>query len=352
MALVLLGCLGVGLLAAIDTAEKPMELPVLQVAGTSWQYGQLGEIEVLTRATAHVTRTYVAALLRGQRLLPDFVQKQPYTTKIIVVSESERTGSELPELVMVDADRKYWDEGYHTYTGRHKLADHEIQVIALNLARLRQIWPVQVDRAKRLFEAQRPEFPAWARHGAFGNCGPLFSVIGIPHSTSVQFPKLSWPDPTATPNTYPSSAADFPDFTEMFDHARDPEKMPQTEKWKFEFQCGLFARWSLFGSTESGRKRHGFWVFAEMARRGKATEEVFKECYLMDWATACAEMQRYLKSDGTGILEVRMPGVMADVPETETLQFRSATPEEAKRILGDFERLRTQDAAKIPPSKI
>ena len=45
-------------------------------------------------------------------------------------------------------------------------------------------------------------------------------------------------------------------------------------------------------------------------------------------------------STALGLVEARMPAVMASVPEAERLQFREATREEVKRILGDFNRLR------------
>jgi hypothetical protein len=77
-----------------------------------------------------------------------------------------------------------------------------------------------------------------------------------------------------------------------------------------------------------------------MARRGQATEEVFRQCYKMDWPTVGTEMRRYLKTKNTGVLEVRMPHVMADVPEADALQFKEAKPEDVKRILDEFRRLR------------
>lgn len=147
------------------------------------------------------------------------------------------------------------------------------------------------------------------------------------------------------PGAFPEAAADFPPFVAMFDPTRKAEDMPQAERWKFEFQTALLARWSLFGPVTNGRNRNGYWAFAELARRAGATEAVFRECYGMDWAQTCAEMRAYLKPKNLGMLEVRMPHVMADVPEVERMEFRDATPEEAKQILREFDRLRTAAAA-------
>jgi len=255
----------------------------------------------------------------------------------------------LAELKQVESNQKYWNAGYRGYQGGyHDLADENTQVLAVNLSGADMVWPVLATRAIRLIGAQRPAYPEWVQHGLFGACGPLAGVIGVPSSNLVRLPKLSWPDPAVAPGVYPADAADFPAFAEMFDPARDPTAMTREERWRFEFQCGLFARWSLFGSAKKGRDRNGLWAFAEMARRDQATEEVFRQCYLMDWPAAVVEMRRYLKTKGTGVLEARMPHVMADVPEADALQFTEAKSEDVKRILGEFKRLREREAASKP----
>ncbi|MBA3850115.1 MAG: hypothetical protein C0502_08985 [Opitutus sp.] len=130
----------------------------------------------------------------------------------------------------------------------------------------------------------------------------------------------------------------------MFDSVRKADGMSPAEKIRFQFQTALFVRWSLFGPAKNGRNRNGYWVFAELARHGQATEAVFRECYGMDWPQACAEMRAYLKSKNVGMLEVRMPHAMADVPEAERMEFRDATLEEVRRFLGEFHRLRAAEA--------
>ncbi|MBX3737596.1 MAG: hypothetical protein KF715_12945 [Candidatus Didemnitutus sp.] len=122
------------------------------------------------------------------------------------------------------------------------------------------------------------------------------------------------------------------------------DKGVATAGWSSEFQTALFGRWSPFGSTTNGRNRDGYWAFAEVALHDGATEAVFRECYGMNWAQACAEMRAYLKPKNVGVLELRMPHVMADVPEAERMEFRDATLEEARRVLGDFNWLRVEQA--------
>lgn len=84
--------------------------------------------------------------------------------------------------------------------------------------------------------------------------------------------------------------------------------------------------------------------------RGHTTAAVFRECYGMDWPRACAEMRAYLKPKNLGMLEVRMPHVMADVPEVERMEFRDATLDEVRRIIGDLNRLRIGRAAQRMPT--
>ena len=330
--------------------EKILELPVFSVEGTPWQYARLGDIEILSRAWAHRARACLASLLRGLRLLPEFTQgKTARPLLLILVEEESRAPQGLAKPKWVAADPRRWNDGQESAPGAiHDHADDKIHVLATNLAGVDLTARVSMNRAIRVLGAQRPEYPEWAQHGLFGVCGPISGVVGIAQSTSLRFPKLSWPDPTVGPGVYPKGAADFPPFAEMFDPVRDTETMTRDERWKFEFQCGLFARWSLFGPAKKGRDRNAFWAFAEMARRGQATEEVFRQCYQMDWPAVCAEMRRYLKTKGTGMLEAWMPHVRADVPEAERLEFRPATPEEVRRILGEFRRLREREAAAKP----
>ncbi len=337
----------VGAMAGTGGPAEAMELPEFRVEGTPWQYARLGDMEILTRAPAHRTRAWVAGLVRGHRMFPKFMQ-QPTARplRLILVEEHKRDIVGLKKTQVREADNRRWNDGYMEHSGIYDLADERTHVIATNLAEYPLDDSVFVARAIRILTGQQPPFPAWVLHGLAGECGPLNAVIGIPSSESVRISKLFWPDPAVKPGTYPPGAVEFPALGEMFDAARDPDAMTQAEKRKFLFQTGLFARWSLFGPVKNGRDRRGYWAFAEAARRGQATEALFRECFGMDWPGVCAELRRYLKSDGIGMLEVRLPHVMAGVPEAENLEFREATMDEVKRILSDFRRLREQAVAK------
>jgi hypothetical protein len=194
-------------------------------------------------------------------------------------------------------------------------------------------------RARALVAAQSPAFPDWVMQGLFGPCGAIEHAIGVPHTATVQLPKLSWPDAAVPRESFPPEAGRFPPFSVMFDSEKDITTLQPAERLQFEFQTGLFARWSLFGPARQDRSRYGYWALAEMARRGPLTEKVFQECIGVDYPTACAEMRRYLKSRRLDIIELRMPQVMADVPEAENLEFRMAEPSEVARILKSFNRL-------------
>lgn len=320
-----------------------VQLPEFRVEGTAWHYARLDDIEVLTRASEGRTRAFVAALIRGRRLLPNYATEGAHLPlRIILVEDAPRTLANISRLQREDSSPQDWNKGYVHMHGEHvdSVADG-VHVIALNLDGIDEVWMVLVDHIRQLVIAQQPAAPIWFVRGLFGPCGPLRQVIGLPRSTTVQLPKLSWPHPTTPPGTFPSEARELPQFAVMFDPNRQTgDAVALTEMRKFDFQSGLFARWSLFGPAKKGRNRNGFWAFAEMARRGQVTEAVFRECYGMDWKQACAEMRAYLNAKSLGILEVRMPQVMADVPEVERMEFRDATLGEARRILGELNRLR------------
>lgn len=331
-----------GVAVHVLSADKaPVTLPEFRIEGTPWLYAKAGDMEILSRASPWRARQYASALVRGRRLHPDFLtQGRPLPLQLIVVESSRQTISDLGPGVTVGSDERLWPAGYREKRDcSHSLADEKICVDAVNLAGVDNIWMIISSWAKRRVLAQQPAFPSWVTEGVFGEAGPLRAVIGVPRSTTVQLPRLSWPDGAVPPGEFPREAGEFPDFAVMFDPRRKADGMTPAEKNRFQFQTALFARWSLFGPAKKGRNRNGYWAFAEMARRGQATEEVFRECYGMDWPQACAEMRAYLKPRNVGLLELHMPHVMSDVPELERMEFRDATLEEVRRILGNFHRL-------------
>jgi hypothetical protein len=335
----------VALTLRVWATSELVQLPEFRVEGMPWRYARLGDIEVLTRAREAQTRAFVAALIRGRKLLPEFsIGGLRLPLHVVLVEETVRPIANLPRLVREEASQQDWQNGYVRMQGFEvdSVIDG-VHVIAVNLSGIDEVWMVLVNHACQLVAVRQPASPAWFKRAIFGRCGVLRQVIGLPQSTTVQLPKLSWPDASIPPGTFPPEASDLPRFEVMFDPTRQiGEATLLAEMRRFDFQAGLFARWSLFGPAKKGRNRNGFWAFAEMARRGQATEAVFRECYGMDWAGACDEMRAYLTPESTGIFEVRMPEVMADVPEAERMPFRDATPQEAKRILGDLSRARRE----------
>ncbi len=322
-------------------AQEPLRLPEFRVEGTTWRYGRVEEIEILTRAPESRTRAFVAALLRGRRLLPDFIRAGAHVPlHVILVQEKATAVPQLSQLQHEQADPRDWPGDYSHYRG-DSIDDlvGEVHVVAVNLDRVDEVWAVLTGSARQQVAARG--FPAWFQRGLFGPCGLMRQIIGDPRSTTVRIPRLTWPDTAYEPGTFPSEAADMPTFQDMFEPPQATAKKEAPDA-RFDFRAGLFARWSLFGPAKNGRNRNGYWAFAEMARRGQATEAVFRECYGMDWSQACAEMRAYLKPKNLGMLEVRMPQVMADVPKAERLEFRDATLEEVRRIAANVNRFHSE----------
>lgn len=332
--------------------DAPVALGVFRVEGTPWLYAKVGDMEILSRASSGATRLVAATVLRGKRLCPDFLTAgRPQPLLLIVADSPSRTVNGLKPGRMVEADGRRWSSTHQTMTEVVSLCDERTGVKAINLGGTSVSWMIGEGWNEQGIRMQRPAFAEWVTTGLFGVAGPLSEVIGVPHTTTVRLPRLSWPDEAVAPGEFPKDAADFPAFSKMFDPARKADGLSSAERTKFQFQTALFARWSLFGPVTNGRNRNGYWAFAELARRNGATEALFRECYGMDWAQACAEMRAYLKPKNVGMLEVRMPHVMADVPEVERLKFRDATLEEVRRILGELNRLRAAEEAKRDRTK-
>jgi hypothetical protein len=305
-----------------------------------WFLARSEDFEVLTNASVGQARDLVAGLVRGQRLIPDFLRRAGPTLVRLIVVDEPGVRSNLTPLTANPSSARVWDEKVESYRGGVAIVDSAAITVALNLGSITGRWPIWTALVSRQLYMQEPSLPAWCYAGLFGECGAFSHVTGVPNSTTVMFAGLPWPDEPRAGDSFALRTGLLPEFAVMFAATRDPAKMTEPERRLFAFQTGLFVRWSLFGPAKNGRDRNAFWAFAEMARRGSASEEVFRQCYGMDWAQARRELRAYLNSKGMGVLEARMPAVMAPVPEAEHLQFREATREEVKLILGDFNRAR------------
>lgn len=328
------------LAVAATGSEPPTRLEAFRVEGTNWQYGRFGEIEVLAQTSRALSRRVVRSLVRGTAIFPSFMLPDHHWPTKLILLDGEQTQEGRPAPMTVEpANLRYWGPGdVITGQGVENLSDERCHAMAINYSG-QQPFEVLGARGRYLLRRQQPRFPDWVIEGLLGEAGCFVRVIGIPHSESVRLPKVSWPDPAVEPGVYPEEAIALPAFEVMFDPARNAATMADGEAKKFKFQAAVFARWSLYGPVTNGRNRNGYWVFAELARRQGVSEALFRECYGMDWAQACAEMRAYLKPRNLGIIEVRMPHVMRDVPEVHAMEFREATPEQVRRILGEFNRL-------------
>jgi len=323
-----------------------LDLPIFRVEGTTWQYAQLQDMEILTRASPSRSREVIAALIRGRRTLPAHLTAGRFLPlQLILVDELGNTeGSRLGRTRELANTPHRWQDSYHEIGN---VIDESVgqsgHLIALNLHGMDPLWKTLMSRARWLAQHQSPAIPVWALSGMFGECGPFRGVIGIPNSASVRFAKLSWPDLSVAPGAYPPLASEFPAFSIMFDMDRTPSSLPLEARRQFDFQTALFTRWSLFGPAKNGRDRNGYWALVEFARRGPVTEDLFRECYGMNFTQACVEMRAYLRGEARNMIEVRMPAVMADAPEVDNLKFRTATPTEVERFLANLQ----QSASKM-----
>ncbi len=230
---------------------------------------------------------------------------------------------------------------FTTQGGLRSIADESSVVITLDFG---HVAPLEILTlwANNLLRIQRPSLPDWVIEGLVGQAAIFENVSGVRNTESVRLPQLAWPNPASDSEALPNDAFALPRFDVMFDPKRKVSTLPIVERWKFKFHAALFARWSLFGPAPNGRNRNAYWAYVELARRQGVSEALFRECYGMDWGQACAEMRAYLKSRNLGMIEVRMPHVMRDVPEVDAMEFREATPEEVRRILGELNRLRAR----------
>lgn len=113
--------------------------------------------------------------------------------------------------------------------------------------------------------------------------------------------------------------------------AADPAPGEGLSLW--QAQAALFVRWGLAG--RGSPRRTALWKFAERAALEPVTENLFRECFGLDYATARQQLTLYLPEAMREKLVLR-PGQRPRAPD---YALRAATEVEIARLKGDWERL-------------
>jgi tetratricopeptide (TPR) repeat protein len=111
----------------------------------------------------------------------------------------------------------------------------------------------------------------------------------------------------------------------------------------WQAQARLFVRWAL--DSADGARRQALWKFVARAALETVNEQMFRECFELDFAAAQAEIAAYLPQAVRRTISFR-PARFAKLPP---LALRNASDSEIARIKGDWERLEVPFVKGISP---
>lgn len=314
-----------------------------------WQYARADDVEILTACPPELSRDIWTAYRRGVDLFPGIILGDRTSPATLVLFDQKQQTATVPERLRFEmVDEAHWGDEIFGSKGTSLARDRDSSVTVANLHGVRGVGSVNTAQAWALIMEQAPAAPDWLIAGLFSKFGLFRMVIRYSHTSTIRLARLAWPG-ESEPGIFPEAAGKFPPFDVMFGPTFDSKDSSASARQQSEFHAGLFARWSLFGPAKNGRDRRAFWVFAEESRHGRGTEALFREYYGMDYAAACAEMQAYLRSAHTGFLELQLKRLDLAPPDIAAMKFRSATPGETARLLGNYLRLQAADLRSANP---
>lgn len=126
--------------------------------------------------------------------------------------------------------------------------------------------------------------------------------------------------------------------------AASDEAIPPIKYW--QAQAALFVRWGLASGDRN--RREVFWKFVEQCSLRAPTEDVFRSCFGMDYATAQPQLAAYLPN-ATWVKPVFAPKKFARM---ERFPIPLATDVQVARIKGDLERLEVPFVKNISPDLV
>ncbi len=359
LVLLALGLLAVPLRAAEDQAVALPPFLVEEMSkGPPWRYTEAIGYEVLARCSDATTRRVLEVNHTLYQLLTDILPPSlriDFTVpKALILYDQELTpaaskeviagllrdtkANEPPDIELSNGFRisrggaaqrqmrflpnmRLWDRDAMTVFMITRRDDFDASTMALTH-----------NYVSYLVKGRVPTLPAWFIHGFLAmyddikfagtrlNLAPL-EWLSLAHTETVK----------KTPLTAPRAAA----LADLFAHRMPPSDPEQTYEplklWQATAQ--LFVRWAL--DPEGGARKAAFHRFTERAVIVGHSEELFRECFGVDYAAAQTELTAYLP-EAVRRTVVFKPEKLTKLPP---LLMRNATDGQIARIKGDWERL-------------
>jgi hypothetical protein len=357
--LTLLACATQHLAAAAD--DRPVALPPFIVEETAkgppWRYVEAVGYEILSRCSDPVTRRVVETHYQLHQLLAEILPaelqvKMSVPRSLILYDEALQPAASqeviarllrtTPAPPIDDMPIFGGRRGLPTVTPRRysflpnlRLWDRDAMALFM-IVRSEDFDPERIslthDYVTFLVRSRIPALPPWFMQG-FLSLHQQITYGG----KRLTLPPLEWisaqltdaikKDPKAAPPLLPLT-----DFFGAKLPAPEPN-VPIDPIKRWQAQALLFVRWGL--DPAGGQRRAAFWKFTERCAIAGASEDLFQECFGLDYEHAQTQLAAYLPIALRRSLEFR-PARMARLPN---LPLHDASPGQIARLKGDWERL-------------
>ncbi|MBL9199022.1 MAG: hypothetical protein JNL39_00895 [Opitutaceae bacterium] len=359
-------CLAAGLMLRVPAAEaaenRVVALPPFLVeeksAALRWLYADVAGAEVLSSGSERLTRELIGNHHRLHTLLGELLpaelqfrttekqtllfidsRQQPATSQEVVARLALTSAEEdrLAEAAVPLNDgrlRRRPPPPRYSFLPNLRLWDRDTGILFAVVnekefdAKRLALTP---DYVAYLLRNRLPALPAWFVSGVLA-----LQARAEFTADALTLERLEWPlAPGAAALRADAQARrallPLPDFFRGDLSASDAATAETLELW--QAQAALLVHWGLGG--RGAPRRAAFWRFVARAATEPVTEELFQECFGIDFAHAQQQLAKYLPEAVGEKLTLRPP----QRPRLPDYALRPASDGEIARLKGDWERL-------------
>ncbi len=362
--------------ALTDVAREPaVELPTYTVTDSrelpppeQWLYAHFDGFEILSNASTKTTRALVGNLQRFAFALdlvwPAAHRQSALPVSLIICGRGARFDAFRP------SDRTRTDLATATIQLRDREAaaivvDAEARVINLvtpeSLGAGLDDPGMEVDADQQLnreyihflLGGTEAPLPPWLTEGL----AQIFMKMDVTR-TSIAIGKIEDPNLVSAEEAMSKGATKGPDWdrdfngalkgrgllpmAEMFAMPADAPEARNAIGSTWAKQCYAFVHWCLYG--ENAKHQQEFLTFVTRLGREPLTEDLFKECFKMNYRQMGLAIRGYIDFTAYRSPEYRAKKGQ-QIPEPPPFELREATQAEVGRIKGDALRLAGHEAA-------
>lgn len=332
----------------VEEAAKPLP----------WRYADVAGIEILSSCSDPLTRRLIANhhrlhVLLGEIVPPALQLKMSEKRRLLFVDSAQQppTSQEVvAQMALSAVDQQALDNSpvplddgrlrrrppppRYTFLPNLRLWDRDSSTL-FAIVRESEFEPNRIgltpDYVAYLLRHRLPALPPWFVSGVLS----LYTRASFTEDT-LSLDRLDWLSETgsAALKSGPEANRALLPLEEFFAgnlSGADPAVGEALTLW--QAQAALFVRWGLGG--KGAPRRAALWKFVERAAVEPVNEQLFRDCFGIDYATARQQLTQYLPE----AMSARLPLKPAQWPRLPEYVLRPASDVEIARIRGDWERL-------------